>query len=511
MFVLTGNLQNAVNIGIRVGDSTTYEEFALKVPSTYFNNDMYITMSDIEGLPIRKNDASNDQIVFKGFIRNTESEKYILIDVGGGGASGGIDFQEAKKELVIGFTGAYNSSTDAMEFTIDNTNLIPYLDVEDENITLKLFIDNQTMTYTMLTKPIRFVNMNTEFLQNGYGRLYDIAYLTNMSQATPLTLLDLKKYAITDWEYILNVSVKENVGNKELFVTNERSDIEVLKGSDMPTYLTNAPHGQVVLCTERYESGVHDYQKGGLYQVDRTTYSSPVFNKIGGGVDVVSLSGSSGTLSATDLAKLADNSTIIEYSVSASLKVYMRKTRNDNTNYDYSVIPFRPDTLALNHYSIRVVISTGIWTYSSNQQFVSSNNIRSTGATAGQVLTADGSGGASFQNASGGSLYRHNIHINSSQYDFYITIFNNSSTQLNTIANIANWLNEKGYNYASNSYSGINGVIIVSSKCYLTLGVSRTAGPALCIYYGDVSGTSLVASTTTISSGSVSDDVLQIL
>ena len=281
MFVLTGNLQNAVNIGIRVGDSETYEEFALKVPSTYFNNNLYITMSDIEGLPIRKNDASNDQIVFKGFIRNTESEKYILIDVGGGGASGGIDFQEAKKELVIGFTGAYNSTTDAMEFTIDNTDLIPYLDVEDENITLKLFIDNLTMTYTMLTKPIRFVNMNTEFLQQGYGRLYDIAYLTNMSQATPLTLLDLKKYAITDWEYILNVSVKENVGNKELFVTNERSDIEVLKGSDMPTYLTNAPHGQVVLCTERYESGTHNYQKGGLYQVDRTTYASPVFNKIG--------------------------------------------------------------------------------------------------------------------------------------------------------------------------------------------------------------------------------------
>ena len=85
LFVLTGNLQNVDLIGIRVGDSLTYEEFALKVPSNYFNSNKYITLSDINGLPIRRNDDNNDQIVFKGFIRNNNSTKYVLIDAGGEG------------------------------------------------------------------------------------------------------------------------------------------------------------------------------------------------------------------------------------------------------------------------------------------------------------------------------------------------------------------------------------------------------------------------------------------
>lgn len=405
MFVLTGNLQDVVNIGIRVGDSETYEEFALKVPSTYFNNDMYVTMSDIEGLPIRKNNASNDQIVFKGFIRNTESEKYILIDVGGG-ASGGIDFQEAKKELVIGFTGAYNSTTDAMEFTIDNTDLIPYLDVEDENIILKLFINNQTMTYTMLTKPIRFVNMNTGFLQTGYGRLYDIAYLTNMSQATPLTLLDLKKYAITDWEYILNVSVKDTVGNKDLFVTNERSDIEVLKGSDMPTYLTNAPHGQVVLCTERYESGGHNYQKGNLYQVDRTTYSTPTYINISSGLQEVSLSGNSGLLTDNDFDSLVNYRA---YIVKGS-DFYFFGRYSGSYMYYYQYMEATEDISSISYIKIDTTYKT--WHEYFQSHTIYGTSIKSYGATQGQVLTANGSGGASWQNASGGTTLTEQTNAN---------------------------------------------------------------------------------------------------
>ena len=42
---------------------------------------------------------------------------------------------------------------------------------------------------------------------------------------------------------------------------------------------------------------------------------------------------------------------------------------------------------------------------------VKASNIDSEEATSGQVLTANGNGGASWENASGGSLYRHNIII----------------------------------------------------------------------------------------------------
>lgn len=280
LFVLTGNLWNTFRIGIRVGDSTTYEEFALKVPSTYFNNDMYVAMSDIEGLPIRKNDASNDQIVFKGFIRNTNSEKYILIDVGGGSLSDQDKvelYKQAKKELVIGFTGAYNSTTDAMEFAIDNSDNIPYLSIEKEDITLSLWVDTNSvsMTYSMLTKPIRFTDMNTGFLELGYGRIFD----TYDTTSTPLTLLDLRKYAISsDW-WLVKVRVISSVGN-DFYLQPERCDIDTVAGSDMPTYLTDAPHGQVVLCTETYVSGGYNYQKGNLYQVDRTNFSTPVYTSV---------------------------------------------------------------------------------------------------------------------------------------------------------------------------------------------------------------------------------------
>ena len=434
MFVLTGNLQDTTTIGIRVGDSETYEEFALKVPSTYFNNDMYVAMSDIEGLPIRKNDASNDQIVFKGFIRNTETEKYILIDVGGGGASGGIDYQEAKKELVIGFTGTYNSTTDAMEFTIDNTDLIPYLDVENENIILNLFIDNQTMTYTMLTKPIRFTDMNTAFLQTGYGRLYDIAYLTNMSQATPLTLLDLKKYAITDWKYILNVSVKDTVGNKDLFLTNERSDIEVVKGSDMPNYLTNAPHGQVVLCTETYSSGTHDYQKGNLYQVDRTTYSTPAYIKVGGGVEIVSLSGTSGRITGDALDKVKGDNCIIKYTVGNNIETYY-KVMNISGSVNYVCFDNNSGTDVI--FKIISINTNGYWNRNNNfpqlKAKITASDVNSGSATQGQVLTSDGSGGTSWETVGGGGKYAHYIKINNfSNYLLAFILITSDSTSYTT-------------------------------------------------------------------------------
>ena len=282
MFVLTGNLGSIFSIGLRVGDSQTYEEFALKVPSTYYNNDLYVSLDDISGLPIRNNGANNDQIVFKGFIRNNELEKYILIDIGGGSLSDQAKadlYKQAKKDLVITFGGSYNSSTNAMEFATGNSDLTPYLNIEDEGMTIGLWItDIANFTYTMLTKPIRFTEMNTAFLELGYGCLYDI---TDTDCTTPLTLLDLHKYQVANDYYLLNVRVKREFGNNHLWLTQERCDIETVKGSDMAsTYLANAPHGQVVLCMEDYISAQYNLRKGGIYQVDRTTYSTPVYTDV---------------------------------------------------------------------------------------------------------------------------------------------------------------------------------------------------------------------------------------
>lgn len=388
MFVLTGNLQDVVNIGIRVGDSQTYEEFALKVPSTYYTNGMYITMSDIEGLPIRKNNASNDQIVFKGFIRNTETEKYILIDVGGGG-SGGIDYQEARKELVISFDGSYNSSTDAIEFTVGNPDNLPYLNVEDEGMTIKLWItDTSTFTYTMLTKPIRFIDMNTAFLELGYGCLYNEI---DGGLTTPLTLLDLKKYQQTDDTYILNVRVQSEAGNKHLFLIQDRCDIDTVAGSNMATYLTNAPHGQVVLCT----SASSTYVKGNFYQVDRTTYSTPTYINISSGLQEISLSGNSGLLTDDDFNSLVNYRA---YIVKGSDFYFFGKYSGSYMYY----YQYMETAEALNSISyIRIDTTYKTWHEYFQSHTIYGTSITSYGATAGQVLTANGSGGASWTNPQG--------------------------------------------------------------------------------------------------------------
>lgn len=56
---------------------------------------------------------------------------------------------------------------------------------------------------------------------------------------------------------------------------------------------------------------------------------------------------------------------------------------------------------------------------------VVATDVDSESATNGQVLTANGSGGASWQNASGGKVYEHIIQI-SSAFDYYIRIYTNS-------------------------------------------------------------------------------------
>ena len=56
-------------------------------------------------------------------------------------------------------------------------------------------------------------------------------------------------------------------------------------------------------------------------------------------------------------------------------------------------------------------------------------------ATAGQVLTANGTGGASWQNAASGgsggtSLFKHIFEIKYNDYTGYYTIINNTSTEM---------------------------------------------------------------------------------
>lgn len=80
-------------------------------------------------------------------------------------------------------------------------------------------------------------------------------------------------------------------------------------------------------------------------------------------------------------------------------------------------------------------------------------SIKSTGETSGKVLTADGSGGASWQTAGGGgTTYTHYVRIyknlgtTSPRYEFDIIIVNNSNTQL-IYSDIKSYFNQSGHQF----------------------------------------------------------------
>lgn len=104
-------------------------------------------------------------------------------------------------------------------------------------------------------------------------------------------------------------------------------------------------------------------------------------------------------------------------------------------------------------------------------QEVKANNVNSETATSGQVLTADGSGGASWQNAGSGGdkLYRHNINYKNT---INFTIINRSQASLT--------------GEAINDYLKANGDIPIF---YLEKSASSAQGDALDFYYRFSKGT----------------------
>ena len=73
---------------------------------------------------------------------------------------------------------------------------------------------------------------------------------------------------------------------------------------------------------------------------------------------------------------------------------------------------------------------------------VKAENVDSESATNGQVLTADGSGGASWQNASGGKLYIHTIAFGGYN-TYYCKIYSKRQTVFSSMAELGQYLYEK--------------------------------------------------------------------
>ena len=124
----------------------------------------------------------------------------------------------------------------------------------------------------------------------------------------------------------------------------------------------------------------------------------------GTGVNIIQLTQYTGTLSADDLAIVNDptQECIIDYYENSKHSFYF-KDRQITGGWRFSNIDYVTGSHITIMWHIEIDSTTGAYLQDYTQSFIRAENMNSYGATSGQVLTADGSNGASWQTPSGSS------------------------------------------------------------------------------------------------------------
>lgn len=199
----------------------------------------------------------------------------------------------------------------------------------------------------------------------------------------------------------------------------------------------------------------------------------------GSGIQIVALTSTSGTLSADDLSKVTGtDDCIITYTNAGATLVFKRASIDSSYAYFTNVV-VDGDTYYL---SCEVDVTTGAYNLGMDQLPIKASNVNSETATNGQVLTADGNGGASWQNAGGGStLYMHCIRAFLSDANYKLsmntTIIRQSNIPIDTWAQLRSALNSMGItSISSGNALQTSGAIIdvQNSNNFITLsGITR--------------------------------------
>ena len=218
---------------------------------------------------------------------------------------------------------------------------------------------------------------------------------------------------------------------------------------------------------------------------------------------VIITSETSGTITLSDIPKLEYNDSVLIYQSGTNTTFY-------NKDYETSGnIYFTEVTSSAGVKEIKVVKSTGAYEKTSSVKGFRSSAIDSQTATNGQVLTANGSGGASWQNAGGGStLYEHNIMCQENNFNWTLRtkIISNSSTTITTKDALLTILNTNGFTNVNN-YNIATGNYKYGGTYYLVVGIFSNGASNLTITRLD---NSFVINSTNIYSDnfSVSDIVV---
>ena len=189
------------------------------------------------------------------------------------------------------------------------------------------------------------------------------------------------------------------------------------------------------------------------------------------GIEVVTITSNTGTFSVDDYNKLLNDNVIIDYVTSSIYHSLYKKTFESSTHIQF-------ERMLQNKFISRITITKATRGYVSTDFKLRASAIDSETATNGQVLTADGNGGASWETPSGGSTL--NV------YKF--------SKQLNTDANrkqLYNIIdNAKSIKYIQdddgktyNIYAGLNQFRIIGFDAFAS-GVTKY------VYILNINGTS---------------------
>lgn len=159
-------------------------------------------------------------------------------------------------------------------------------------------------------------------------------------------------------------------------------------------------------------------------------------------------------------------------------------------------------------------LTDGEWVYNSTdftelKPKIKASDVDSENATNGQVLTADGSGGASWKNSADMKVYLHHINTNES-FKAVIEITSTSNTQF-TSSTLAQWLHDKGFTSITKYYPATATLRYVSSddNIYFVIGIVSANGTSLKLVVSTLNKTTLAldSSETAISAPSLSDAV----
>lgn len=194
-----------------------------------------------------------------------------------------------------------------------------------------------------------------------------------------------------------------------------------------------------------------------------------------GGVDIVDITSSFGTLTDDEYNKLTNPSAIIRYGSSVN-KRYLQYAYDTSTHiyYEYAMIDKTYGDLLINQ--IDITKSTKAYTLNILNQVIDTSNINSGSASNGQVLTANGSGGASWQTAGGSQLYKHNFQIvKSNTYSLTFILITDNATPITNWYDIVIKIRTQGYNTSTQLLS-VNGKIVKNSAVYSSNGVYCPTG-----------------------------------